>query len=88
MIYKVFTVFDSKVDVFLPPFFCRTSGEAARIVMDLCSDKTHNFYKYRSEYVLFELGSYDDSLGMMIPLTAPVPLHLLTEYCNVDEVSS
>jgi len=88
MIYKVFTVFDSKIDVFLPPFFCRTSGEAARIMMDMCSDKNHNFYKYRSEFMLFELGTYDDSTGMMVPLTAPTPLSLLSEYCNVDDVKS
>lgn len=87
MIYKVFTVFDSKVDVFLPPFFCRTIGEAARIMMNMCSDKNHDFYKYRTDYVLFELGTYDDSRGAFENLVAPKSLCLLSEYCNVGSES-
>lgn len=87
MLLKVFTVFDSKLEEFLPPFFVKTVGEAIRVVTDLCSDKSHSFYKHRVDFMLFELGSYDTEIGVFNNLQAPKALSLLTEYCNVDSIN-
>lgn len=84
MIYKSFTVYDSKIEEFLPPFFCRSMGEAVRIMTNMCSDKNHDFYKYSSDYVLFEIGSYDTKAGIFDNLPGPKSLCVLTEYCNLE----
>lgn len=84
MILKVFTVFDAKVGVFLPPMFCKTVGECARVMMQLCEDKNHQFYKFRDDFTLFELGTYDEELGQFSNLTAPVMVCSLREYCDVQ----
>lgn len=87
MIYKVFTVFDSKSDVFMPPFFCKSIGEAERIVTDLVRNKEHQFYRYSTDFLLFELGTYDDSIGQFENLVAPKSLAILSEYCRVVDES-
>ncbi len=84
MIYKVYTVFDSKSDEFKPPFFCKSPGEATRIMKNLLADKSHDFYKYANEFILFELGTYDDSLGKFENLVAPLSISLLSVFCEVD----
>ena len=61
MIYKVYCVFDSKVEGYLNPFFMRARGEAIRAFSELVNDKSTNFGKYPSDYTLFELGDYSDS---------------------------
>lgn len=61
MIYKVYSVFDSKIEAYLQPFFMQAKGQAIRGFSDLVNDKNHVFGKHPEDYCLFELGSYDDS---------------------------
>lgn len=55
---NVFTVYDSKAEAYLPPFFVNTKGEAIRAFSDCCNDKNHQFGQHAADYTLFELGSY------------------------------
>ena len=50
MILKMYTVFDSKVGAYLPPFFLRSNGEAVRSFITTCNDPKHSFYKYPGDY--------------------------------------
>lgn len=59
-----FCVRDLAVDTFLPPFFCRHTGEAMRSFTEACGDRSHQFAKHRSDYVLFQLGVWDDVSGL------------------------
>lgn len=59
----IFAVHDKAVDAFLPPFFAPARGAAIRSFMDACSDPQHQFAKHLDDYVLYELGSFDDGNG-------------------------
>lgn len=63
MIQKVFSVYDSKAEAFLPPFFCGTRGIAVRVFAQAANEAGHNFSKWPGDYTLFELGEFDDREG-------------------------
>lgn len=69
MMLQVFSVFDNASKAFLPPFFVRSKGEAIRSFTDAVSDPQHQFAKHAADYILFELGSFNDSDGMFAGVT-------------------
>ena len=60
MLSKVFSVFDSKSETYMTPFFMKTKGEALRAFTDISNDDTHQIGKHPEDYTLFEIGEYDD----------------------------
>lgn len=61
MILKLFSVFDSKVEAYMQPFFMASRGAAIRAFIDTASDSNSMICKHPGDYTLFELGSFDDS---------------------------
>jgi hypothetical protein len=58
-----FSVRDEKVEAFLPPFFCRSKGEAIRSFTQAVDQPDHAFAKNVSDFVLYEIGAFDDVGG-------------------------
>lgn len=71
---KMFSVFDSKAEAFLPPMFFQTRGVAIRAFSQACSDDNHDFCKYPDDYSLFELGSFDPQTAVFACHVAPINL--------------
>ena len=65
MITKVFSIFDSKAQMFNVPFFMTTTPAAIRSFTDLVNDPNTPVNKHPSDFVLYELGEFDDSVGKM-----------------------
>lgn len=61
MILKLFSVYDSKAEAFLPPFFQQSTNSSIRAFTDLVNSKDHAFGLHPEDYTLFELGSWNDS---------------------------
>lgn len=66
MILKAFSLFDSKADVFMPPFFCGTVGQATRSVIEAAADQRSTLGKYPQDFALFELGEFEDATGELV----------------------
>lgn len=64
MITEVYSVLDKAIGAFLPPFVCRSRGEALRSFMDACSDGKHQFTAHPDDFVLYQLGRWDDNNGL------------------------
>lgn len=62
---KVFAVRDMKAEAFLQPFFTPTQGSALRAFGDACAKSDSPFYMHPSDYVLYEIGSYNDANAML-----------------------
>jgi len=60
MIHKIFTVYDSKAEGHLQPFFAHTVGLAIRSFTKAAKNEQHDFHLYAGDYTLFEIGEYDD----------------------------
>ena len=61
MLLKIFTVFDSKVNAYMQPFFMTSTGQALRSFEDTVNDPSTQFYKHAADFTLFEIGTYDDA---------------------------
>lgn len=80
MKHKVFSIFDSKIGSYMPPFCNRSKGEAIRNVMTALQDKKSAIGMYPSDFTLFELGEFDDESGLMIPHSSPNSIGVLVEF--------
>lgn len=69
MNHLLFTVYDEKAEVFLPPFFVPTVGIATRAFKDTINSDSHQFGKHPSDYTLFSLGYFDDSTAEIVSAT-------------------
>jgi len=79
MILKVFGIYDSKAEAYLPPFMMKSKGEAIRALTSHVEDPQHNFCKYCEDFTLFEFGSWDDSTGKYDLLPTPHSIAVLIE---------
>lgn len=70
----VFTVFDSKAECYMQPFFMPTQGAATRAFQDSVNKEGHQFSQHSEDYTLFQVGEYDDATGEITPLQAHISL--------------
>lgn len=78
--HKIFSVYDSKAEVYLPPFFMRTRGEAIRAFTSTSNDPESNISRFPLDFGLVELGEYDELKGRITPHNVPVSLGLASEF--------
>ncbi len=85
MLLQVFTVFDSKAEAYLPPFYLITRGQAIRAFTDSVNDPNHQFAKHPEDYTLFLLGSFEDSSANFHLQKTAEPLGKAIEFRTVRE---
>ncbi len=83
---KRFTVYDSKAEAWLDPFYALATGAAIRMFETASNQPDHDFNKYAADYTLFEIGTFDPqtgeetilpaklNLGNALTLKSPAPL--------------
>lgn len=67
----IFSIFDSKAQLFMLPFFAPNRAVASRMFQGVINDPTTDFSKFPGDFALFELGLFDESDGRLEPLGAP-----------------
>jgi len=68
---KIFSIRDSKGEVFNTPFFQKTHGEAERTFRELVNDPQSMLFKYPDDFDLYFVGEYDNQKGVVKPLDTP-----------------
>jgi len=66
MIILLFTIYDEKAEVYMPPFFVPTVGLATRAFTDCINSNDHQFGKHPADYTLFQIGTFDDADAAII----------------------
>lgn len=66
---RAFSVYDSKTEVYGPPMFFLTRGQAVRSFSDAANDEKAEFSRHAADYTLFEIGSFDQAAGSLLPIT-------------------
>ena len=80
MIFKVFSMFDSGANAYLPPFYAMTADLAKRNLSRAAQlEPVPDFALFPDHFVLFELGTWDGETGVLSSFVAPVPV--LRDYC-------
>lgn len=64
----VYSVFDSKLKKFFPPFLCATESEAVRQFTNLINYSDSLVCKFPYDYTLYKLADFDVSVGEFFPL--------------------
>ncbi|UOF80675.1 DNA binding protein vP5 [Microviridae sp.] len=80
---KVFSVYDSKAEAYLQPFFSTTLGMATRMFGDAVKDQQHNFNKHAADFTLFQIGEFDDENGLLVSVNK-INLGCAIEYLNKE----
>ena len=60
MKHKMFVVFDTKANAYMQPWFLTQEGMATRAFTDCVNDPNHNFGRHPEDYILFDIGEFDD----------------------------
>lgn len=61
----VYSVYDSKAELYMQPFFAMNSAVAARMFSEVALDQGHTFGKHPSDYSLWKVGEFDQSIGLV-----------------------
>lgn len=65
MIKRMFAIYDAKTQVYHPPFMAHNEQDAMRQVLEVISEGRNMISKYPADYTLVEVGSFDDSKGIV-----------------------
>lgn len=87
MILKVYSIYDSKAEAYVRPFFAPTKGLALRSVLAALQDPNHDLSKYPADYTLFELGEWDDQTGLFTPHNTKQNLGVMLEHISNNKDS-
>lgn len=68
MITNAYAIFDNKALIYNVPWFQPTDGAATRVLADLANDLQTNIGRHPGDYILYRVGTYDDSKGIMTPI--------------------
>lgn len=67
----MFSIRDTKGEIFNPPYFAKTHGEAERQFKTLTNDSKSTINQYPEDFDLYYLGDYDDQTGKLKSLDTP-----------------
>lgn len=73
---RMFTVYDSKSEAFLKPFYELATGAAVRSFETAANKEGHDFHRHGADYTLFELGTFDPGTAKFEILETPINLGL------------
>ena len=63
MNHNIYSVFDSKAEMYTLPFYQTNDSMALRLFSDWCNNPEHTFGKHPEDYTLFKIGYYEDNTG-------------------------
>lgn len=70
MSMRIFSVFDSKAEAFLQPFFSPTAETALRSFKKAVNEDTSVWGDNPGDFTLFEIGDWDEHDGTLLPKEA------------------
>lgn len=82
MLLKIYSVYDSKVEAYLPPLFFKSKGEFLRSFTEAVNDSKSSIGKYPADYTAFELGTWDDCKCVFELHKTPISLGVALEFVS------
>lgn len=68
---KIYSIRDSKAEIYNAPFFQKTHGEAERSFKTLANDQKSTVCQHPEDFDLWYLGVYNDQTGTIQSLETP-----------------
>ncbi len=77
----MYTIFDSKAEIYNLPFYFINDGQATRQFSDAVQNPETPFGKHPEDYTLFRIGLYEDTTAQF-ESTTPISLGVGIEFVN------
>jgi hypothetical protein len=77
---NIYSIFDSKAEAYLDPFYAPTDGVAIRMFQQAANDASSDFHKFAADYTLFKIGEFDVAGGLVEPTKAHENLGTALQY--------
>jgi len=74
MLKKMYSVYDSKSEIFSSPFTSVNDSTAVRDFSRAVNDEQTDINRFPLDYSLFTLGTFDDTSGVITPASPPAVL--------------
>lgn len=71
----MFSIHDSKLNVWSAPMMFEHSGQAERAIQEIFQDQKSQLNKYPEDFTVFQIGDFDSDSAL---LTSIPPHHLIT----------
>ena len=71
MIFNLYSVHDTLAGIYYMPFQTMAVQPAIRAFTDIVNDPNQSIYRNPSDYNLMQIGTFDDSTGMLSPFDKP-----------------
>lgn len=85
MKYKVYTVYDSKVESYSNSLWLfKNKGEAIRSFTDAVNDAKTVFHQHPEDYVFFEIGDYNIDNAELVRYDAPKSVGVALEFLKTN----
>ena len=81
---KMYSIYDSKAEAFMEPYFATTPGLALRAFSNGANNKETTIGKYPNDFVLYEVGQFDDQTGDLDNYTENKNLGIAIEYIESE----
>jgi len=81
----IFSVYDSKAEAYLPPFFLPQLGQGTRVFANAANDPNHQFGANPEDYTLFNIGTFDDDTAIIETMLTPKSLGTAQEFQKTEE---
>lgn len=65
---NIYTIYDSKAEAYIQPFFCKNNGVAIRLFQTAALDEQHDFHRHAADYTLFNIAMWDETKGIITQL--------------------
>ena len=72
MTQKLFAIYDAKASFFMTPWPCRNVGIARREFASACSNPESAIGKFPADFVLHEIGEYNDNDAQIKSAIPPI----------------
>lgn len=82
--YKIYSIYDSKSEIYSHPYFYRSRGEFLRAFAEIANDSKSSISRYPGDFTAFEIGSWCDSNCKFELHAAPISLGVAVEYVRVN----
>ena len=84
MIKRIYSIRDTKAEAFLKPFYLPNDNTAIRAVSDAI-EQDQEFQKHKEDYILFQIGYFDDNTGEITSTETPNLIKTLAEIHNGNQ---
>uniref|UniRef100_UPI00404756F4 phage ORF5 protein n=1 Tax=Shewanella sp. TaxID=50422 RepID=UPI00404756F4 len=84
MIKRAFSVYDNKAKTFSTPFFEVHTGQATRAFSDAVATKDHPFARHPNDYILYEIGTYNDESATLTNHTENIHVAIAVQFAGMQ----